>query len=134
MAGNWLTSLVRGLFSPFSDGPASGPALATLSIAPARISPGKTTTVTLFGTGTSWLTAAPTFTATGAPTGDVSWSLTPTVLTDTTATLAITTGTIRGAVTFTDSTTTATTTMNVAPGGNKAEIVAVMARRRSWRR
>jgi hypothetical protein len=97
-----------------------------LSLNPGRIPPSATSTVTFIGTGTTWNTNAPTFTAAGAPASDGSWSVgTVTVISDTSATAPVTAGVTVGTVTWTDSAYGETAQQTIATSVNKGEIVAI---------
>jgi len=105
-----------------------------LSVNPARLNPSSTKTVTFLGFNTTWNSTPPTISASGAPTADGSWSIgTLTVVNDTTATRSVTTGTTRGTVTWTDSTTSKTANMTVAPQSNRGELVAIIKKKRLMR-
>lgn len=82
-----------------------------LVVTPATILNATTTIVTFAGTGTLWLTSAPTFTPSGL--SGVSAG-TATATTNTLATALVTTGSPTGTVTWTDSTTAATATEAVS--------------------
>jgi hypothetical protein len=78
--------------------------VATLSVSPTRVRANQTKVITFVGSGTAW--GAPTFT----PSGVVGVSCgAVTVLSATTATAPVTYGANPGTVTWTDSTTGATT-------------------------
>lgn len=88
---------------------ALGPA-PTLAVSPATINTAAVTTVTFTGSGTSWLSSPPTFTPTGVS-GVSTGSLN--VISDTSATLLVTTLGSTGTITWEDSTTFATATQIV---------------------
>lgn len=86
----------------------------TLNLLPFRVRKSATTVVAFTGSGTAWLSGAPTFTPAGAPSADPAWHMGAVqVISNTLATVAITTGAIEGDVTFTDSTTSATAVLTV---------------------
>ena len=112
----WLSNVSGTLYGQFGSILVPAPPETMLSISPGRIPPDATTTVTFLGLNTDWMDTPPTFTATGAPTADGSWSIgTLTVITNVEANQVVTTGATRGTVTWTDSTTSDTTQMIVAP-------------------
>jgi hypothetical protein len=78
--------------------------MSTLDTSPSRVAISQTREVIFIGTGTSWLSAAPTFTPSGLA-GVTCGSVT--VLSDTVATAPVTYGGNRGVVTWSDNTTSA---------------------------
>ena len=80
--------------------------MASLDISPSKCRPNATRLVTFIGTGTTWLSGAPTFTPSGV--AGVSVSGSPTVVNNTTATASVIYGVSVGTLTWTDSTTSAT--------------------------
>lgn len=87
---------------------------ATLAVSPAVINTDSTVTVTWTGSGTTWLSVAPTFTPSGVS-GVSSGAVT--VDSDTQAHATVTTGSNTGTVTWTDSTTSKTATQIVQFAG-----------------
>jgi hypothetical protein len=89
---------------------------ATLGISPAYGNLNSIQTVTLTGTNTMWTkeTAAGLFALTGGTAASIG---TPTITSDTTATVAITVGTAAGMLTITDTSTGATVTMAAGASG-----------------
>ena len=84
--------------------------MAALYVSPSKVRPNNTRVLTFTGTGTSWLTSAPTFT----PSGLAGVSLSGlTVQSNTIATATATYASNRGTVTWTDSTTAATWNQHV---------------------
>jgi len=84
--------------------------MATLDVSPTRVAPNQSRTVTWIGSGTSWLSAAPTFTPSGLAGVSVG---AVTVVSDTVATATVTYGTATGILTWTDSTTSQTRNQRV---------------------
>lgn len=79
--------------------------MATLHVSPSKIRPNAVHAVTFIGSGTSWLSDAPTFTPTGVSGISVG---AVTVLSDTVATAPVTYDTATGTATWEDSTTSET--------------------------
>lgn len=97
------TLLQDGTSALLLEGGASPP-VTGLALLPGKGKPSSSVFVTFIGVGTSWLSGAPTFTASGLSGTSVGSA---TVVSDTIATATITTGSAVGRATITDSTTSA---------------------------
>lgn len=80
--------------------------MASLDVSPSKILPNATRTVTFVGSGTAWLSGAPTFTPSGVSGVSVDGDVT--VVSDTVARAGVIYGASVGTLTWTDSTTSET--------------------------
>ncbi len=111
----------------FATNPGPLPPLPTaLSVSPGSLIPGSTgDTVTLTGLNTKWLTTAPTFTLTSTGTGA---SITgQSIISDTSATITVSAGTV-GTITITDPSTGKTASISVRKPGKDSYIMRGGAR------
>jgi hypothetical protein len=101
--------------------------MATLTSNRIRIGVDRAQLVTFIGTGTSWHACSPTFTPNGLAGVSIGGA---TVVSDTQPTATVTTGAAQGLATITDSTTSATTAIKIAPVLYRGDFVRTALRRR----
>jgi hypothetical protein len=102
--------------NPYEFFPSTG-----LSVSPTTAADNTSQSITLTGFGTHWTTSSPTFSLIGGNTGGASISGV-TIVTDTSATATLTTGTTAGTLTIKDSTTGGTCAFTVTDTGGSITI------------